>query len=215
MTDTTPLDESYRLALSIDSQIDAIVERAEKQAGVYLRRLAQVLPRRLGREIREWGEEQRALQGSDPTLQSGNLAGMIRGLENTLMHLGDALSWSLSSSGATWWLNQRLEELGIAEYLVIPRRSYSSNFEIDTQGDLKAAFQNLVIAGAAQLDDDRLDSLAKVRLLNVPQYDGLQAKWYPILTHELAHLKYTKEWVASQCPGLLTWSLCPVGNSVL
>lgn len=201
MTDTTLLDESYRLALSIDSQIDTIVERAQQQAGVYLR-LAEVLPRGLGREIQEWGEEQRALGGSDPTLQSGNLAGMIRGLENTLMHLGDALSWALSSSGATWWLNQRLSELSIADFLVIPRRSYSSNFEIDTQGDLQAAFQNLVIAGAAQLDAETLARLGRVRLLNVPQYDGLQAKWYPTLTHELAHLRYSKEWVSEWISGL-------------
>jgi deoxycytidine triphosphate deaminase len=196
-------DESSRLALAIDSQIAAIARRATKQAGVYLR-LAEILPQGIGAEISEWREEQRALQGSDPAVQSGNLAGIIRGLENQLMHLGDALSWSLSSSGVTWWLNQRSKEIGIAEYLVIPRGSYSSDFQIDTIGELRGAVDNLVFVGAAQLDADTLDGLAKVRLLNVPLYDGLEAKWYPILTHELAHLKFEKGWISEWVAGLDT-----------
>jgi len=193
MTQSVSDDESYRLAMAIDSQVDSIIGRAEQQAGMY-RRLVDTLPRGIGTEICEWREEQRALSPYS-ALQNGNLASMIRGLENELMHLQDSVSWALSSSGTSWWIQKRSEEIGISDYLVIPRGSYSSDFLIDIEGKLAGAFGNLAAVGAVQLDVEAFDKLSKLRLLNVPQYDGLESKWYPILTHELAHLRFDKNWV--------------------
>jgi deoxycytidine triphosphate deaminase len=113
------------------------------------------------------------------------------------MRLDDALSWALSASGTSWWIQQRSEEIGIEDYLVIPRGSYSSDFLIDLDGKLAGAFDNLRAVGAVQINEQVFDKLSRLRLLNVPQYDGLQAKWYPILTHELAHLKFDKTWVSN------------------
>jgi deoxycytidine triphosphate deaminase len=197
----TTRDESDRLVSAIDGRIDSIIGRAEQQSGMY-RRLAGILPRAVGEEICEWRDEQRALRGTDVISPSGNLASMIRGLEHQLMRLDDALSWALSSSGTSWWIQQRSEEIGISDYLVIPRGSFSSDFVIDIAGELAKAFDNLIAVGAIQIEPEAYKRLSTLRLLNVPQYDGLESKWYPILTHELAHLRFDKVWVSDWVAGL-------------
>ncbi|HTX94333.1 MAG TPA: dCTP deaminase [Mycobacterium sp.] len=186
--------ESHRLGLAIDQLIQSIAHIARNASGKYFQ-LATVLPQGLATEISEWAHEQGDISDDGTTSEQGNLTKIIAGLENELLRLHEAMNWSVGSSGFTWWLQRRQHEMGLSQFLVIPRASYSSNFEIDTRSRLTREFDNLEENGIIDPTTFDYKPLADIRLLSVPRFDGLRAIWYPILTHELAHLKYDSRWI--------------------
>jgi deoxycytidine triphosphate deaminase len=184
--------ESHRLGLAVDHLIQSIVRVARNSERRYSE-LVQVMPGRMALEIDEWAAEQADI--ADSKDGQVNLARIIATLENELLRLYEAVYWSSGASGFAWWLERRQLEMGLSEFLVIPRASYSSNFEIDTRSRLTAEFDNLKENGILDPLAYEYGQLSRIRLLSVPRFDGLRPVWYPILTHELAHLKYSYRWL--------------------
>jgi deoxycytidine triphosphate deaminase len=114
-------------------------------------------------------------------------------LEDALVKLRRAVSWSSRFSGFNWWLQRRQKELAIDQFLVVPGPGSCREFWIERESSLASSFRDL--SDVFTLSDDQLDRLDNIRILTVPRTDGASARWHPIsLGHELGHLKFTLSW---------------------
>lgn len=136
--------------------------------------------------------------GHEPTEQDWPLllsATLTLGqLEDALRDLREAVSWSARSSGFNWWLRRRMHDLGQEGFIVIASPGSARDFVIEQKPRLKNRFDeaNTILA----LDADRLEQLARIRILTVPHNDGSKARWHPIsLGHEIGHLLFGRSWV--------------------
>jgi deoxycytidine triphosphate deaminase len=115
-------------------------------------------------------------------------------LEGALVKLHDGVKWSSDVSGFNWWVQTRQKELGVQSMLVVPAPGTSKDFEIDPVPALGSSFRR--VQSCVTISDEKLTQLDSIRMLSVPRSDGASAKWHPIsLGHELAHLRFTAEWV--------------------
>jgi deoxycytidine triphosphate deaminase len=122
-------------------------------------------------------------------------------LEEALVKLHDAVKWSSDVSGFNWWVQTRQKELAVQSLIVVPAPGTSKDFEIDPVPALGSSFRR--VQAFVSISDEKLAQLDSVRMLTVPRSDGASAKWHPIsLGHELAHLRFTAEWVCSWLAGV-------------
>lgn len=115
-------------------------------------------------------------------------------LEDSLVDLRRAISWSAKFSAFNWWIRRRQSELGIERLTVIPGPGSAREFLIERESSVAEALSSL--KGVVSLSESSQERIGLIRLLTVPQLDGASAKWHPIaLGHELAHLKYDAGWI--------------------
>lgn len=140
----------------------------------------------------------------DVGLGVGELAPYALGLgvlEDTLIDIYDALKWAEEKSSFQWWVNRRLKELGDDTLIVISAPGSTRTFEVQRDSSLAAALEEL--NKKVNLPQEVLTRAAAFRILTVPHRDGADALWHPIsLGHELAHLRFTGEWVDKLLGGL-------------
>ena len=115
-------------------------------------------------------------------------------LEDALVDLRRAVTWSSRFSAFNWWLRNRQKELGLSDFLVIPGPGSCREFHIERSSSVAAHFEKA--NKSLKIPDSSLQEIRRIRILTVPQADGASAKWHPIsLGHELAHLKFDEEWI--------------------
>jgi deoxycytidine triphosphate deaminase len=117
-------------------------------------------------------------------------------LEDALVELRRAVTWSSRFAGFNWWLLKRQEQMEVSQFLLIAGPGSCRDFHIERASSVAKAFEqaNLYL----KLPPEKLEALQHVRILTVPQSDGASAKWHPIsLGHELAHLRYDMDWILS------------------
>lgn len=135
---------------------------------------------------------------ADPVSLS-NLAGgalTLTSFEDALLRLDEGIAWASHHSGFNWWLRHRQAELGLESFVVIPRAGSSRDFGLEPSPTLETRLRELQTVHQWSLGEDRLAAFGRLRLLTVPHADGASPRWHPIsLGHELAHIRYTKEWV--------------------
>lgn len=115
-------------------------------------------------------------------------------LEDSLVDLRRAISWSSRFSGFNWWIRQRQSELAIEKYIVIPGPGRARDFYIERESSIGRSFN--LLDNVITLPAETIAAIESIRLLTVPQLDGASSKWHPItLGHELAHLKFDTAWL--------------------
>ena len=126
-------------------------------------------------------------------------------VEDALVDLRRAVTWSSRFSGFNWWLRQRQAEMGIDSFIIIAGPGSCRDFLIERVSSVAKSFEQAkLFLGMA---DDKIAKLAKVRILTVPQHDGASAKWHPLsLGHEVAHLCFDQEWILKWLAGQPTTS---------
>jgi len=122
-------------------------------------------------------------------------------LEDALVDLRRAISWSAKYSGFNWWIRHRQRELGIQDYIVIPGPGSAREFLIERESSVAKCFDSL--SSVIVVNETNRSAIDKIRILTVPQLDGAASKWFPIsLGHELAHLKYDLSWLEERLCGM-------------
>ncbi len=117
------------------------------------------------------------------------------------MDLRRAVSWSSRFSAFNWWLRSRQSELQLSKYLVIPGPGSSRQFHIERKSTVAESFANANRSLGIPVENMR--NISRIRILTLPQEDGASAKWHPVsLGHELAHLRYTEDWILQWMAGL-------------
>lgn len=122
-------------------------------------------------------------------------------IEDALVDLRRAVSWSSRFAGFNWWLQQRQNELDIGSYIVIAGPGSARSFHIETESSLAKCIElaNSILA----IPGDELGKIRSIRILTVAQNDGAAPKWHPItLGHEVAHLYFDRNWVMKWMAGI-------------
>jgi deoxycytidine triphosphate deaminase len=121
-------------------------------------------------------------------------------LEDSIVDLRRAVSWSSRFSAFNWWLRNRQRELKVFDYLVIAGPGSCREFHIERTPSVADHFEKANLS--LRIPEGSLSQIRRIRILTVPQNDGASAKWHPIsLGHELAHLKFNDDWVLQWLAG--------------
>lgn len=145
--------------------------------------------------LREFGTQ-------DPQVVE-RLARALVGLEAALLRLKEAVEWTGKHSGEHWWIKRRQMDLRLERFVVLARPGNGQEWL--TAPLLSKEYSSLIDLKVLKKEDVDLDGLQSVRLLTVPRFDGMDARWHPIsLGHEVAHLLFTTEWTNGVLAGLDT-----------
>jgi deoxycytidine triphosphate deaminase len=115
-------------------------------------------------------------------------------VEDALVDLRRAVTWSSRFSGFNWWLRKRQAEMGIDTFIVIAGPGSCRDFLVERVSSVAKSFEQAKLF--LGMEDDKITQLKRVRILTVPQHDGASAKWHPLsLGHEVAHLCFDQAWI--------------------
>ena len=139
---------------------------------------------------------------------------LLSSIHRSLQRIRSAVDWASDFTAIDWWVARRLQELGLAEKIVLVVPGPLGDFEIERTSSLlrtlrklsekPQALYNLADKPAADLSEV-VDRLEKLHLLQVPSFDGISPAWRPlVLGHELAHLRYEESWARSWLSNLET-----------
>lgn len=153
--------------------------------------------------LEEFQETRNSPNSSSNSNSQKHLAKTLVHLEKALLDLKQAVEWTAKNSGENWWMKRRQKDLGLESFVML---SYPGNGqEWLTSPMMVDEYRRLVDLHVLSLDTVNLDALSRLRILKVPQFDGMHARWHPIsLGHEVAHLVFDGAWVDKKLRSLRT-----------
>ncbi|MDR3658448.1 MAG: dCTP deaminase [Mycobacterium sp.] len=198
------IDGVVRTASAIDSVLELI--RRELAKGFLPQRKALIAALRfdtsMADRVTAYAERLVRLNQLDDLPQTLFAVGLQLGqLEDALVDLRRAVSWSSRFSAFNWWLENRQKELGLlSNFLVIPGPGSCRDFHIEPTPSVAQYFDKA--NKSLRIPESSLQQIRRIRILTVPQFDGASARWHPIsLGHELAHLRFNEDWVLKWLSG--------------
>ena len=154
-----------------------------------------------------------------------NTTKQVATLHASALKVRSTLEWSSDFTAIDWWVRRRADELAMDNKHILIAPGALDKYHIEKTSTMGRVLSDLskgegmLCSAAGDVMPGLTDSIQALRnfhVLTVPASDGVSPLWHPVfLGHELAHLRFTDEWVHSWLASSEEWALSDMGRQVV